>query len=185
MSPRLFTVIFFCVSLQLFAATPRDGFFRTSDGVQLHYLDSGKGQTIIFVPGWTMPAEIWQSQIDHFSRTYRVIAFDPRSQGRSDRPTEGHYPDRRALDIKELISHLQAKDPVLVGWSLAVSELLMYVEQFGTSNVGGFVFVDGWIQGEPNPQFDAAMKGMLKSAQLDRKKFTDGFVRSMYRSKRP
>ena len=34
--------------------------------------------SILFVPGWTMPAWIWQQQIDYFSREYRVVAMDPR-----------------------------------------------------------------------------------------------------------
>ena len=39
------------------AATVKSEFFTTSDGVKLHYLESGAGPTILFVPGWTMPAE--------------------------------------------------------------------------------------------------------------------------------
>ena len=38
--------------------------------------------SILFVPGWTMPAWIWQNQIDYFAHDYRVVAMDPRSQGR-------------------------------------------------------------------------------------------------------
>lgn len=34
--------------------------FRTSDGVELHYLEAGSGPTLVFVPGWTMPADIWE-----------------------------------------------------------------------------------------------------------------------------
>ena len=49
------------------AAAVKDGSFITSDGVKLHYLESGTGSTILFVPGWTMPAEIWQPQMEHFS----------------------------------------------------------------------------------------------------------------------
>ena len=48
----------------------RDGFFVTSDGVRLHYLETGPpaGRTIVLVPGWTMPAWIWAPQIAAFSR---------------------------------------------------------------------------------------------------------------------
>src|SRR5437879_2256842 len=143
-SQRIPIVIFLMlVSVSVCAAKPHHGVFKTSDGVKLHYLEAGKGQGIIFIPGWTMPAEIWQSQSEYFARDHRVIAFDPRSQGRSAKPTEGHYSERRAQDLKELIDHLQVNDAVLVGWSLAVPELLTYAELFGTKNIGGFVFVDG------------------------------------------
>ena len=85
-----------------------DGWFKTSDGVRLHYLVGGSGTTIVFVPGWTMPAEIWQSQLRHFISQSRVVALAPRSQGRSDRPSEGHFVERRAMDIHELLVHLDA-----------------------------------------------------------------------------
>ncbi|MGA3213157.1 MAG: alpha/beta hydrolase [Terriglobales bacterium] len=65
----------------------------TSDGVRLHYLEAGSGPAIVFEPGWMMMAGIWQSQIDYFSRSYHVIALDPRSQGDSDKTTEGDYPE--------------------------------------------------------------------------------------------
>jgi microsomal epoxide hydrolase len=173
------------ISVSVCTAKPHNGFFKSSDGVKLHYLEAGKGQVIIFIPGWTMPAEIWQPQIEYFARDHRVIAFDPRSQGRSAKPTEGHYPERRAQDLKELIDHLHVNDAVLVGWSLAVPELLTYVELFGTKNIGGFVFVDGFIPGDPDPPVESGMRAWLKSAQVDRKKFTNEFVRGMYRTKRP
>ena len=63
-------------------------FFVTSDGVRLHYLEAGPptGHTIVFVPGWTMPAWIWGPQIQAFALRYHVVAFDPRGQGDSDAP---------------------------------------------------------------------------------------------------
>ncbi|MGC1476594.1 MAG: alpha/beta hydrolase, partial [Terriglobales bacterium] len=69
------------------AQTTKSDFFKTSDGVRIHYLEAGSGRPIVFIPGWTMPAWIWQKQIDEFSKKYHVIAVDPRSQGESDKPT--------------------------------------------------------------------------------------------------
>src|SRR6185503_5658274 len=64
--------------------------FTTSDGVRLRYIDEGAGETLLFVPGWLMPAEIWRPQIDYFARKYRVIALDPRSQGDSQIAESGN-----------------------------------------------------------------------------------------------
>ena len=91
----------------------RSDHFLTSDGVELHYLEAGSGPTLVFVPGWTMPAEIWQHQLRHFSSTHRVVALDPRGQGRSEKPTFGYQPSRRALDIGELLEHLGGKPAVV------------------------------------------------------------------------
>ncbi len=168
------------------SSTPiRSGFFTTSDGVRLHYLEAGQGDSIVFVSGWTMPAEIWEPQIRHFSARYRVVALDPRSQGESDRPSEGHYPERRAQDVKELVDHLRLMPAVLVGWSLAVPELLTYVDRFGTSSVRALVLVDGMIGEDPDPRKDAPLWQWLKELQKNRLRATEQFVRGMYRKPQP
>ncbi len=165
------------------AAQPKSGFFRTSDGVRLHYLDAGSGPAMVFVPGWTMPAEIWQPQIEHFSKNYRVVALEPRSQGESDKPAEGHDPARRARDIKELVDHLKLQNTVLVGWSMGVHELLTYAEQSGTAGVRAFVLVDGVLWDKWEPHMAASIYGWMQGLQQDRRQSTAEFVKSMY--KRP
>jgi len=167
------------------AATTKDGFIKTSDGVRIHYLESGTGKPIVFIPGWTMPAWIWQKQIDEFSKHYHVIAVDPRSQGESDKPNYGHLPEIRSRDYKELVDQLGLKKPVLVGWSMACGELIKYAEQFGTDNVGGLVLVDGFLSDKPSPDMFVAISGWMNQVQLDRQKQADAFVRTMYKKPQP
>jgi microsomal epoxide hydrolase len=146
------------VSASSLAAQTKSGFFKTSDGISIHYLEAGAGRPIVFIPGWTMPAWIWQKQIDEFSRKYHVIAIDPRSQGESDKPIFGHLPETRARDYKELVDHLDLKQPILVGWSMACAELLKYAEQFGSDNIGGLVLVDGFIPEKDEPASAGSFK---------------------------
>lgn len=169
------------------AAGPKvkSSFFTTSDGVRLHYLDAGSGPAIVFVPGWTMPAEIWEPQIRGLSGRYRVVALDPRSQGESAQTTEGHYPERRAQDIKELIEHLNLAPAVLVGWSLGVPEALTYVEQFGTTSLHALVLVDGRIGSDPNPEQSAQMWGWLTQLQVNRRQHAEQFVPWMFKKAQP
>jgi non-heme chloroperoxidase len=174
-----------------FAAGPRvpepgkSRHFKTSDGVRLHYLEAGKGPAIVFVPGWTMPAWIWDAQIRHFAEHYHVIALDPRSQADSGKVAEGNYPERRARDIKELVDGLKLGPAVLVGWSLAVPDLLAYAEQFGGGNVRAYVLVDGFAWDKLDPQFLTAMMGFYRQIQINRREFTEKFVRNMYKKPQP
>jgi non-heme chloroperoxidase len=158
----------------------KDGFFRTSDGVRIHYVEAGSGRPIVFIPGWTMPTWIWQKQIDEFSKHYHIVAVDPRSQGESDKPPYGHLPETRSRDYKELVDQLALKKPVLVGWSMACGELIKYAEQFGSDNVAGFVLVDGFVTDKPSDLF-GPISGWMNQLQLDRQKQADGFVRSMFK----
>ena len=178
-------VILLCIlsvpNVKAQAAKTKSGFFKTSDGIRIHYLEAGSGRPIVFIPGWTMPAWIWQRQIDEFSKRYHVIAVDPRSQGESDKPVYGHLPETRARDYKELVDQLALKQPVLVGWSMACGELAKYAEQFGADNVGGFVLVDGFLSDKASPEMVAGISGWMNQLQQDRQKQADGFVRSMFK----
>lgn len=177
---RLLAVLLVAIATVSFAASNEtSGNFTTSDNVRLHYIEAGKGRAIVFIPGWTMPAEIWQPQIDALSAKYRVIAVDPRSQGDSDKVADGNYPERHARDIQELVDHLKLQKPVLVGWSLGAEDVLSYVDQFGTANIGAVVLVDEFIK--TDPQLAASYPRYLLKFQMDRRANTEAFVRSMYR----
>jgi len=184
MRTRLAAILLCILSVpSVIAQATKDGFFRTSDGINIHYLEAGSGRPIVFIPGWTMPAWIWQKQIDEFSKHYHVIAVDPRSQGESDKPPYGHLPETRSRDYKELVDQLALKQPVLIGWSMACGELVKYVEQFGTDNIRGLVLVDGFLSDKPSPEMFVGISGWMNQLQQDRQKQADGFVRSM--SKKP
>ena len=154
--------------------------FRASDGVRLHYTSDGLGEPIVLVPGWTMPASIWAPQIAHLSQSYRVIAFDPRSQGGSAIARSGHNMTRRAQDIAELVAHLKLSRFVLAGWSLAVLEALNYVHVHGDAKVAGLVLVDNSVGEDPAPQRGGNFMARL---QADREKAMTEFVREMFRSR--
>ena len=135
------------------AVQVRDRSVLTSDGVRLHYLEAGPatGHTILFVPGWTMPAWIWGPQIQAFGRHYHVIAFDPRGQGQSDTPATGYNQDRRGDDISDLIAHIEPVPVLIVAWSLGVLDTLAYVHRHGDGLIAGLVLVDNSVGEEPPP----------------------------------
>jgi non-heme chloroperoxidase len=167
------------------ASMSKSGFVTSTDGMKIHYIEAGRPKatsgvqpSILFIPGWTMPAWIWQQQIDHFGAKYHVVAIDPRCQGESSQTSEGLDPAQMARDIKAVVDQLHLAPVVLVGWSMAVVETLSYVDQFGTRGVAGLVFVDelagGFAPGEAEQDF-SLLKGLLD----DRKKTADYFVRKI------
>jgi len=160
------------------SASPSGGSsFTTSDGVRLHYSDTGRGsRTLVFIPGWTMSGEIWEPQMKAFSSKYRVVTLDPRSQGASEMTGDGLYLGRRGKDVGELLEHLNLSDVVLAGWSMGVREVITYAAT-GTSRIGALVFVEGnlWPQGT----LEGALKG-IRQMQADRLPYTRDFVKGMY-----
>jgi non-heme chloroperoxidase len=177
------------------------GFVTSWDGAKIHYIEAGhpllptvtatKGNisvtgphqlpSILFVPGFTMPAWIWENQIAYFSAKYRVVAMDLRSQGESSKTGEGDYPAAHARDIKAVIDQLHLARVVLVGWSMGVPEVAAYVEQFGTSGLAGIALVDGVASLDLTPEYIKGSIEFLKGLQTNRSQVTEGFVRSMFR----
>ena len=64
--------------------------FIERDGVRVAWESYGSGeQTILFLPTWTLVhSRTWKAQIPYFAQHFRVVCFDPRGNGRSDRPTD-------------------------------------------------------------------------------------------------
>jgi non-heme chloroperoxidase len=178
-------LVFALIDPRADAAAVKDGFVTVADGTRIHYVEAGAGKPIVLVPGWMMPGWIWQDQIDELSKTYRVIAIDPRAQGESDKPDHGYLPEQRAHDYKQVVDHLGLRQPVLVGWSMGCGELLSYVQQFSEDNVGGLVLVDGMLPAKQNPSVLAVLSQWTTQLQQDRKKEADVFVHAMYNKAHP
>ena len=133
-------------------------YFVTSDGVRLHYLEAGPriGHTIVFVPGWTMPAWIWQPQIRPSRSAITSWRSTRAARATRTRPPSGYEPGRRGQDIAELIANLTPVPVLLVGWSLGVLDTLAYVRAHGDEKVAGLVLVDNSVGEEPPPPPRAA-----------------------------
>ena len=145
---------------------------------------SNSGATLIFIPGWSTGADIWRHQIDMFAKTYRVIAFDPRSQGESTKTTTGNTPETRAQDLHALLERLGVRRPVLIGWSQGVQDIAAYVERYGTKELAGIVLVDAAISDGADgmaarPQETAAQFKMFAVYQAHQREYLGGMMRAI------
>lgn len=151
---------------------------RTSDNVRLSLLASSAAAadrtTLVFVPGWGMPASIWAETLRYFGPRYRCVALDPRGQGESEIPAQGYSVDRRAADIAELLSRFDRA--VLVGWSLGVLESLHCMRAGEPDNLAAMVLVDNSVGEPPAPK----ATDFLNRLRADREATVDRFVRGMF-----
>ncbi len=178
-----FTASLSALVLALPARAAQDRWFTTSDGVRLHLLEAGPptAPPILFVPGWTMPAWIWQAQLAAFAPRYHVVAMDPRGQGSSDVPEGGYTPGRRGQDIAEVVQALGggARRVLLVGWSLGVLDSLAYVHERGDGALAGLVLVDNSVGEPPAPIAREALP--RRGPRVEREVAMRRFVASMFR----
>lgn len=180
---RLAAMLLVLLALAAPAGAAQDRWFMTSDGVRLHYLEAGRGRTVVLVPGWTMPAWIFQRQIDDLSRNFRVVAFDPRGQGESAIPATGYDHRRRGKDIGELLASVGDGPVVLVAWSLGVLDALAYITEAGDGRLAGLVLVDNSIGEDPPPT--PPKHPMVPGPKLPRETMMRNFVRGMFVQKQP
>jgi microsomal epoxide hydrolase len=169
------------------AATPviERASFPTSDGVRLSYLHAERpgARPIVFVPGWCLPADIWQRQLEFFARTHAVYALDPRGQGESEVPAGGYTADRRAADLHEFLQRLP-RPAVVVAWSLAGLESLQLVQRFGSRRIAALALVDSSVGEGPASRGDgsAAFRQRLRE---DRAAALNDFAAAIFRRPPP
>ena len=72
-----------------------------SQGVPIAWEEYGAGaRTVVFVPTWQLVhSRSWKMQLAYFARYFRVLAYDPRGNGRSGRPATGYDQDTCAADL--------------------------------------------------------------------------------------
>src|SRR5688572_3495817 len=109
-----------CLMLTASAIAQEDKFFNSS-GVRIRYIEQGQGEPVILLHGNGSRLETWIQRgiLPNLSKDYRVIAFDARGHGRSEKPHDPKaYGREMALDVVRLMDHLGIKRAHIVGYSM-------------------------------------------------------------------
>ena len=178
---------------QASALTIKDGTATTDSGIEIHYLEAGSNTSLpalVLIPGWRLPAFLWNEQLQKFSRVTHVIAIDPRSQGPSSKTREGNTPESRARDLHDVIGKLHISRCVLVGWSQGAQDVAAYLHAFGTDVVAGVVLVDspvsfGSAEVELHAQFAKAILSGLSIYIAHPEEYSEGMVKSLFKRPHP
>ncbi len=171
-----------------------EGSFTTSDGVKLHYLEAGKGQPLVMIPGWSQTAAQFKHQLSGLSDKYRVIAIDMRGHGESDKPTYGYRIHRLSADVHEFLAAKGLSNVVLAGHSMGCSVIWGYWELYGSDRLSKLVLIDQmpmitanptWAEQEKSDAGAVFDKNSLYDvtnalAGADGVKTTEGFITGMF-----
>lgn len=157
----------------------------THDGTTLHVEDSGgTGRPVVLIHGWPLSGASWAPQVPALRDAgLRVITYDRRGFGRSDKPEGGYDYDTLAADLHAVVEQLDLRDASLVGFSMGGGEVARYVSRYGPDRLGSVVFASAvppyLARTEDNPDgpLDAEQaKEMLTALQVDRHAFFDDFT---------
>jgi pimeloyl-ACP methyl ester carboxylesterase len=124
------------------------------DGVRVFYEVYGSGDlTVLLLPTWSlMHSRHWKMQIPYLARHCRVVTFDGRGNGRSDRPQElAAYDEREfAADALAVLDATGTERTVIVGFSLGAQRgLLLAAEQ--PERIDAAVFIGAHFLGGGDP----------------------------------
>jgi pimeloyl-ACP methyl ester carboxylesterase len=87
-------------------------------GVKICYEIYGEGYPLFLVHGFGAKKETWLAQVPDLSKHFKVIQFDNRGAGKSDRPDGPYTMDVFANDINNLMEYLGIDKANICGWSL-------------------------------------------------------------------
>jgi non-heme chloroperoxidase len=121
-------------------------FLTTPDGVRLRITDRGSGdRAIVLVHGWKLSHRPFDHAIMRLEKRHRVVAFDLRGMGESDKPNSRYDFDEHAGDLAFVLEHLGLEDVTLVGWSMGCSVVLQHMQR-GGARVGRIALINGPIK---------------------------------------
>lgn len=126
------------------ARYPDEEGFVERDGVQVAYEVYGSGEpTVLLVPPWALVhSRVWKMQVPYLARHCRVVAFDPRGNGRSDRPLDpALYGEREyAADALAVLDATATERTFVVTLSLGAQRSLILAAEH-PERVRGIVFI--------------------------------------------
>jgi non-heme chloroperoxidase len=158
--------------------------------IELYYEDHGSGQPVVLIHGYPGDGTSWEKQTAVLLEAgKRVITYDRRGFGKSDKPTSGHDYDTYAADLSALVSALDLQDAVLVGFSMGTGEVVSYISRYGSHRVAKTVFIGALqpflLKTEDNPSGAMSqddVDGFLDTIKADRYAFFTGFLQNFYRT---
>jgi pimeloyl-ACP methyl ester carboxylesterase len=127
------------------ARYPDEEGYLERDGVRVYWERYGDGEgepTILLPPTWEIVhSRFWKAQIPYLARHTRVVTFDPRGNGRSDRPDgyDAYVRSEFAADALAVLDAAGVDRVVVVSWCDMGESLLLAAEH--PERVAGLVFI--------------------------------------------
>jgi pimeloyl-ACP methyl ester carboxylesterase len=144
--------------------------FAEINGAKIFYRQDGKenAETIVMIHAGICDSRMWQAQLEHFAKTYRVVALDLRGFGQStlEKGEFAHYED-----VLGLMDALGIESAWLMGCSQG-GKAALNVALSQPERVKGLVLVAPAIggyryEGEDHP-LEAALEEAENSGDLER-----------------
>ncbi|MCZ4500336.1 MAG: alpha/beta hydrolase [Marmoricola sp.] len=156
---------------------------------KIHVDDTGgSGRPVVLIHGWPLSGESWSEQVDPLQDAgYRVVTYDRRGFGRSDKPYGGYDYDTLAADLYGVLTELDLTDVTLVGFSMGGGEVARYAAAYGEERLRSVVFAAAvppylaLTEDNPDGPLDKASADEMEDGlKADRVAFFDDFTTQFF-----
>ncbi|MBE7175145.1 MAG: alpha/beta hydrolase [Mucilaginibacter polytrichastri] len=159
----------------------------SGEDLNLYYEDLGQGSPVILIHGWPLDHQMWDYQVKALvDAGFRVISYDRRGFGKSDKPATGYDYNTLTDDLKAVIDHLQLDNFALVGFSMAGGEVVRYFSKHGGRGATKAALISSiapyMLQTDDNPEGvpQETINGIAENIQKERAGFLGDFVKQFY-----
>lgn len=158
-----------------------------SNDVALYYQDLGDGPPVLLIHGGCMSHRVWEAQVHSLLKAgYRVVTFDLRGHGSSDKPMSPYTAEMYADDIVALVDTLDIDEFTLLGWSLGATVVTTFIKQY-PDRVTNLILVSSSIFSKiASSNSDAIdplpIETMIENQQRNRPRGMERFVAGMFGS---
>jgi pimeloyl-ACP methyl ester carboxylesterase/DNA-binding CsgD family transcriptional regulator len=150
-------------------------FTRSGDGVRVAFADTGRGYPLVKAAHWLLNLETdWQSPlfgpwIDRLSERYRLLRYDSRGCGLSDRDAGEITLEALVADLEAVVDAAELDTFALLGNSQGGAASIAYAARH-PQRVSHLVlcgaFARGALRRDPDPQQRAAVEAMIQLVEL-------------------
>ena len=160
---------------------------ENSTEIRIHYEDLGIGQPVVLIHGFPLSGRSWEKQTTALlAAGYRVITYDRRGFGESSQPSVGYDYDTFAADLDTLMTTLDLRDSVLVGFSMGTGEVTRSLANFGSERVSKAVMLGVvppfLLKADDNPEGvdGSVFDDIIDAIKSDRLAYLTGFFDAFY-----
>ncbi len=138
------------------------------DGARLHYHDLGRGDPVILLHGFAMPAALWLPFVVPLMNRYRFILPDLRGFGGSHQLalSDNCLLSQHANDLADLIEDLNLHDIRLGGLSMGACTAMQYHRLHGFERVHSYLHIDQSPCVRNGPDWQHGLLGSEQASRL-------------------
>jgi 3-oxoadipate enol-lactonase len=140
-----------------------------ANGVEIHYQISGSGDCLALIHGFADNLNMWYKQIPELSRQHRILTYDVRGFGRTERVGAPYTIDVFVEDLHELLGTLEIDSVCVLGFSMGGRIALEYALTYPEMTTG-LILANSGVETSPRPEMAkhrTIMRSVLARADLE------------------